>query len=395
MMHLRHRTIAALGSLLLNAASALAGHGQSFTLPGQLVDRDHGTKMSGLTVEIKYRSANGRRPDLAPADDAQVTHDALDASDSDGHFTFRFAGEPELRNIRQFVFSVQGGDWEIVDPARGVSDLNLLHDSSGKPYFEQKTLVCVSKKRRENQREARLEATIRELTARLEAKEQRKAELLGQQMAAQQALTQSSRNHQRTSVEYQELLKARNKQIKDSLRQTAGQLTLLESFIRQNVKANLLVGFDKYLDDLRNLNQFLQKDNVRDAFLYEQTREQLFTLVTAYNESRVNLVKNKTSYLGDVNRYWGPECRSMLAAIYVASMTRINEEVLANKFNAEVLNQISLAGKQEKPRLVAQRHAVKSAVLIQGELDRELTALTQALAALQARLVDSGIQKYP
>ncbi|MBC8082589.1 MAG: hypothetical protein H7Z21_05200 [Hymenobacter sp.] len=394
MMKLRHRTTAALGSLLLTAASALAGHGQSFTLAGQLVDRDRGTKMSGLTVEIKYRSANGRRPDLAPADDAQVTHDALDASDSDGHFTFRFAGEQELRNIRQFVFSVQGGDWEIVDPVRGVSDLNLLHDGGGKPYFEQKILVCISKKRRENQREARLEAIIRELTDQLAAKEQRKSELLSQQLAAQQAFAQASSSHQRTSVEYQEVLKARNKQIRDSLQQTAADLNRLDSFIRQNVKANLLVGFDKYLDDLRNLNQFLRKDKIRDAFLYEQTREQLFGLVTAYNESRVGLVKNKTSYLGDVNKYWGPECRNMLDAIYVASMTRINEEVLANKFNAEVLNQISLAVKQEKPRLVAQRHAVKSAVLIQGELTRELAALTQAMGALQARLVDSGIQKH-
>lgn len=394
MTHLRH-PLAVLGSLLLTGATALAGHGQSFSLAGQLVDRDRRAKMSGLTVEIKYRSADGSRTDLAPADDAQVTHDALDASDSDGNFTFRFAGERDLRAIKQFVFRVQGGDWEIVDPPLGVSDLNLLHDGSGRPYFDQKTLVCVNRRRQKDQREAQLEATVRDLTARLAAKEQRKSELLGQQVATQRALAEAGRLHQRTSVEYQEMLKARNRQIKDSLQHTAAQLDLLESFIRQNVKANLLVGFDKYLDDLRNLNQFLQGDNVRDAFLYEPIRAQLFALVTAYNASRVNLVANKTSYLADVNKYWGPEYRGMLDQIYVASMTRINEEVLANKFNPEVLNQISRAGKQETPRLVAQRRAVKSAVLIQQELGRELATLTQSMGALQARLIDSGIQRHP
>ncbi len=330
-----------------------SGADKTVKFNGQLVD-GNGKGIEGVEVVLKCKDERGINW-LNPPGNRKTTRG------SSGEFQVMLERE-FLKKIRKFKLEVDN-EWKIIDPKDGEED----------PRGEVDGEMFLIKFKCE-----KIEGTPVNLT--------QENKRLSQQIKLFTDTVSLLKNQIQISERYRDSLIAKLALVENNKKLVESKQIALLDTIKTNLRDKILTSLGVYIDDLKNLDQFIKPKNVKDAFLFQQTRNELERLVDTYNDSRANLAKIQSAYLAGVQDYWGGKQRDMLADVYNYALVEINEEILTNEFNIKVIERIDASTKQHKPRIVMQPKAVQASKEIDINLKNKLIVFLEKAKNIQREL---------
>jgi hypothetical protein len=328
---------------------------QAVLFQGQLQSTD-GSPVRSIPLNVQYK-----------LDGQSAFENILDLqTDNDGRFSFNVSRET-LYKIDLVKVTVIDGSLKITDPPEGMHP-PLGERPAGQLRLQQYQCEAVDPVLN------RLKETIARITF-----EKEELESKIERLELRVSLT-DERNDSTVYNLYQ---------LQQQLAEKESRIDQLTDSIRQKIRKELLTSLGDFRDDLLNLEQNLDRHTIRDAFYYPGTQQQLYKIVQEYENQRAKIAGRRNYFLSEVSRLWGEGLSLILKEVYFRSLEVINQELLVNRLNPEVLQQIDAVTKQQKPRILIQPKAVKASEEIQSDLRREIRRFEEQLDFLQQKFESS------
>ncbi len=272
-----------------------------------------------------------------------------------------------LKEINRIKFTIENNNWRIASPKNGEDDPKG-EVSDGILYTYEITGELILQTSEKGKRE------IIKLNNENKALKDDNASLKNQ-------LTESSKNKDANN-ELANQLREKLQKNEIALR----QLDVLRDSLKKNLHSAVFTSLNTYVEDLKNLNQKITPSNIRDAFIFEGTRNELAKRMGNYNESRELLTKLHDTYTAQVGNVWSKKEQSRLSLVYDFILRDIHLNLLATRFNSDIIGNIDAFTKQMTPRLLAQRKAVKAAKELEATLNPKITSLDDKIVELRIDL---------
>jgi hypothetical protein len=328
---------------------------QTVIFNGRLVD-GHGKAIQGVEVILKCKDETGISW-LNPPSNRKITR-------SSGEF--QVVMERALYNRIRKIKIETDNQWKIIYPKDGEDDPRK--DVDGEMFLI--TFTC-----------EKIESASAKLT-----EENR---LLTQQIKLFADTVNVLKSQIHVSEKYRDSLVAKLALVENEKKLAESKQIGILDTIKSNLRDNILTSLDTYLDDLKNLDQFITPKNIKDSFIYSRTRAKLEQLVDKYNDSRAFIAKVEGSYLSGVQEYWGPTQRIILSDVYTFALVDINKDILVDQLNMKVIERIDAVVKQEQPRMLLQPKAVRAAKEIDSILSHKLVVFLEKTETLKQAFLDN------
>lgn len=157
-----------------------------------------------------------------------------------------------------------------------------------------------------------------------------------------------------------------------AIAETSKKLKLQE---RTEYYASIASGLSEFKERLLNLSQVLKPSTVKDAFLYDSTRNTMTKASQLYGVARDELAITRQSNVARVRSYWpdngrNPSIADELDSLYALALISINREILVEQVNDRIYRNINASGTGRIPRVVAQKKSVKIMRNVKPKLDQ-------------------------
>jgi hypothetical protein len=330
---------------------------ETLKLNGIVADKDSkGISDIEIILQVRYKNTMEW---IKPPTGKKVTNNS-------GYFQFIIPREL-LKNINKIKFTIENNNWKIIFPKNGEDDPKGEVTDGVLYTYEIVSEIIPQTSTKDRLQNLELKTKIKSLEENKSLLENRLAALVKEKNS--NGILISDFNNK--LIETKKIL-LEQQSIRDSL--------------KIKLQYSIFSSLNKYVDDLKNLDQLINRQNIRDAFIFPGTRDELAKRRDNYNESRETLTKVKDAYLIQVGNTWEPKQQNLLSIVYNFILQDIHLNILATSFNTRIVDNIDAFTKQRKPRLVVQPKAVKAAEEIDMLLNYKIASLEEKIQLLRVEL---------